>query len=357
MGTKSSTFEAITKYAGQYDKKLVTQALNGMDFVSQVRVMRKASAHGVLLPKMTISAGIRPLNIDVVDPKGTNRTHSGRKIYVYGGMKIIRMIPEEARGTYQDEMLDPKAKVIPFAEWVWTAEMAKISAEINDNIYLSVAQAGATAYNAGTAYAVGDYILFTDNSIYKCVTITTAGQSPVTNAAKWLEVDGVAISKGWGSIIADEITGGGIAGANLITTGAINNTNALTKLELMYNGMTATHQKLGGTVRVSSDVYRAYVEHERATYTAAATPELGDGKKYLYGTGKKWQLEDCSWMGSSGRVIMTQKDNLVFGTNMESDSNTIGKTIEELHGTKSVVKWLQGTEISDLETLYVNDQA
>lgn len=351
----ATDFAAITKYAGQYDKQLIAQALNGMDFISQVRTIRKASSHGVLLPKMTVNGGIRPLNLNVEAPKGANRNFSGRKLYVYGGMKIITINPEEARGSFMDEMLDPKAKEIPFAQWIWEQEMKKISSEINDNIYLSDYNADAAAWDAGDAYAVGDYVNF-EESIYKAVAITVAGESPTTAAAKWEEVDNVVISKGWGTIIADEIDGGNIAGANLIATGAISNANALDKFELMYKGMSQTHRKLGGTFKVASDVYRAYVEHERSEFGNVATPDFGDGTKFIYGSNKKWAIEECSWMGDSGRVIATQKNNLAFGTNLEGDANTIAKTIETLHGYKSVVKWLQGCEISDLETLYVNDQ-
>lgn len=49
------------------------------------------------------------------------------------------------------------------------------------------------AYSAGTAYAVGDQILFTETSgaknYYRCTTATTAGQSPETHAAKWSRRD------------------------------------------------------------------------------------------------------------------------------------------------------------------------
>jgi hypothetical protein len=356
--TPATDYAAITKYAGQYDKQLVSQMLNGLDFLSQVRTLRKASSHGVLLPKMTVNKGVRPLNLNVEVPKGTNRSFSGRKLFVYGGMKIITIIPEEARQTFMDEMLDPNAKEIPFAQWVWAREMEKISQEINDNIYLSKYKADAAAWLAGSTYTGGttDYVNF-EESIYRCVTTTTAGQSPTTHPAKWAEVDDTVISQGWGTILANEINAGTISGANLISTGAISNTNALTKLELMYKGMTVAHRNIGGTFRVSSDVMRAYLEHERTTYGNAASPDFGDGKKYIYGSGKKWEIQECTWMGASGRVIATQKDNLVFGTNMESDYNKIGKSVETLHGTKSIVKWLQGCEISDLETLYVNDQA
>jgi len=354
---KATTFDAITKYAGQYDKQLIAQVLNGLDFIPQVRVMRKVSSFGMLLPKMTAAKGIRPLNLNVETPKGTNRNFSGRKLLVHEGMKIITIIPEEARATFADEQLDQNAKDIPFAQWVWEQEMAKIASEINTNIYASDYHGDATAYNAATAYTAGQYMTYTDNIVYKCVTNTTAGQTPETNAAKWQDVDDLVISTGWGTIIANEITGGGISGANLITTGALSNSNALAKTELMFNSMTTAHRNLGGFVRMAPDVYRAYVENERSVYGNVATPDSGDGKKYIYGSGKKWEIQECTWLGDSGRVIMTQKDNLVFGTQMEGDFNKIGKIVDTLHGYKAIVKWRQGCEIADLETFYCNDQA
>lgn len=163
----------------------------------------------------------------------------------------------------------------------------------------------------------------------------------------------MVISKGWGTIIAEEITATNITP---ITTGALTNANALDKVELMYNGMTVAHRNLGGVFYMSHANYRNYLIHERTTYGNTATPALANGVKTVYGD-PKWIIQPCTWMGTSGRVIATQKDNLVFGCNMETDPGKVAKTIETLHGYKSVVKWFQGCEIADLETLYVNDQA
>lgn len=349
----ATDYAAIAQGAQNFDKMFLAQIINGLDFINDMKVHRKVSGNGLLLPKMTVSGGIRPQNFNVEDPKSTNRTWSGRKLYVKPAMKIISIVPEEARESFQDEGLDPNAKELPYGQWVWQREFEKIKQEINDNMYLGVDESGAAAFNSGSTYAVGDYVNF-NNTIYKCVTITTAGQSPTTHPAKWTDVDHLVISEGPGTIIANEITASNITP---ITTGAISNTNALTKFELMYNDMTAAHRNLGGYFLCSSDVFRAYIEHERTTYGNVATADMGDGKKYIYGSGKKWEIRECSWMGTSGRVIATQKDNLRFGTNLEANMSSIGKVVETLHGYKAVVKWLQGFEISDLETFYCNEQA
>ena len=352
-----SLFAGISLFIGQNDKKLINQTLNGLDFVNQVRVMRNASLNGTGLQKMTVAKGIRQLNLNVDGRADNQRTFGGRKLMVYPGMKIIDINPEEAYNTFMSDMMAPGVAKMPFAEWIWQQEFAKIGAEINDSIYLSERKEP-VAFDAGAVYTGGaawvTYCTYQD--VYKCITTTTAGQSPDTHPAKWSLVNEAVISTGWGTIIANEISGGGIAGSNLITTGAITSSNAMDKVEALVKGQTVAHRELGGVVRVSPVVYDNYITQEKATFTAALTQSMGEGKKTVYGY-PKWSIEKCTWMGSSSRIIATQKDNLIFGCNMESDMNKAGKTIETLHGTKTAVKWIQGTEIADLETLYVNDQA
>jgi hypothetical protein len=61
-------------------------------------------------------------------------------------------------------------------------------------------------------------------------------------------------------------------------------------------------------------------------------------------------------MGSSQRIIMTQFENMTVGTNLQANPG-ITKSVETLHGTDSVSKFLLGFEIADLENFYCNDQA
>lgn len=350
----STQFDAIAKFIGKYDKKLIGQTLNSLDFVPQVKVMRRASLNGTLLPKMTVASGIRPIDLSVETRSGSHRSFSGRKLLVYEGMKIIEIIPEEAYNTFMSDMVEPAAADIPFAQWVWEQEFKKIASEINNSIYLSTYKGDAAVWDSGTNYALGAYVKFGEElDIYVSIVDPAVGESPLTHPAKWSKVNESVISTGWGKIIADEITATNITP---IATGAITNANALTKFEQMYNAMTVAHRALGGTFKCSYATYRNYIEHERTVYGYVANPGMGVGVKSIYGD-PKWTIEPCTWMGTSGRVIATPKDNLVFGTNIESDMTKVGKVIETLHGYKSVVKWIQGCEISDLEVLYVNDQA
>lgn len=353
--TKTAVAE-IAKFIGQYDKKLIAQVLNGLDIVKDCRVIRNASLNGTLLPKMTVAAGARPLDLNVTTRSGNHRSFSGRKLNVYTGMKIISIVPEELERSFLSDMLEPGAKTIPFAEWVWMKEMEKLKSEINDNFYLSTYQGDAEEFDAAASggYTAGDYVKFGDDlDIYKCVTDATTGQSPTTHPAKWSKVNGLVISDGWGTIIADEITNSNLTP---ISTSALTSSNALDKIELMYNGMTEAHRKIGGVFYLSPAKYRNYVIHERTVFGTQATPDMGTGVKTVYGD-PKWTIKPATWLGTSGRVIATQPENLIFGTNLEADLGKISKSVETLHGSDHVIKWRQGAEIADLETFYVNDQA
>jgi hypothetical protein len=359
MGPGSTEVAAIAKWAGMYSKTFLSQMLNGLDLLKDLSVDRNVSRHGKLLPKFKAQGGLRPLDTSVSSRDGVEREWSGRKLFVYDAMKIFSIIPDDLIASFQSDMLAPGATQIPFAQWVWQKEMEKLASEINDNAYLAEYAGEAPLFNASIVYtfsaSVPVYVKFGPlRDIYKLVSTTTAGQSPETHAAKWTKINASAIATGIGTILAKEITASAVTP---IATGAITNANALTKVEQMYNAMTVPHKNKGGIVRVSSDVYRKYVEHERSVYgNTVASPEFGDGKKYIYGTGKKWEIRECTWMNASQRIIMTQFDNLAFGTNLVEIPG-VTNSVPTLHGMDFVSKFLIGFEISDLENLYVNDQA
>jgi len=348
--------EAIAKWAGKYDRKMIAQMLNGLDVFKDLVVDRNVSRHGKLLPKFTAEAGLRPLDVHVEENGRKERTIGGRKLYVYDMMKLFKIIPEELIESFMSDMIAPGAKDIPFAQWFWNAEMEKLASEINDNFYNSEYHADAPDFSAAATYNAGDYIKFTDDNFYKCVTNTVAGESPTTAAAKWQEVNGLVGFDGPGKIIADEITAANIVAS---TTGALTSANAMDKIEIMYKDMTEAHRNKGGIVRLSWDNYRNYVKHERDVFGNTATSATADGAKYIEGSGKKWIILPQSWMSGSNRVILdVEGRNLRAGTNLVGDRPpSIGKVVQTLHGYKAVAKMLLGFQICDLECLYVNDQA
>jgi hypothetical protein len=358
--TPTTEIAAIAKWAGMYSKQFLGQMLNGLDIYKDLAVDRMVSRQGKLLPKFIAQGGLRPLNTDIETNGGTERTWSGRKLFVYDAMKIFTIIPEDLIASFQSDMLAPGALEMPFAQYVWMKEMEKLAAEINDNFYFADYAGDAGAWDSATAYTysatVPTYKTFGAlQDVYKLLSTTTAAQSPLTHPAKWLKVNSLAVTTGIGTIIAKEIAATNLAVVSA-ASGAVTSSNYLDKEEAMFTAMTPAHRSKGGIVRLSPDLYRKRLINMKSAYPMELGKDSGDGKMYVWGTGKKWEVRECTWMGASQRIIMTQFDNLIVGTNIAGTPG-ITKTIETLHGYKSVAKFLIGSEIADLENLYVNDQA
>jgi hypothetical protein len=356
LSTPATNVAAIAKFGGQYAKKLITEVINSLDVVKDLKTDRVIDLNGKLLPSIQINPGAQPLNPYVEDNPGSGRTLSGRMLMVKDCMKIIHMIPDEFRSSFMSAMLEPGAKQVPMAEWIWKAEMEKLGQEINDNFYNQIYKADAPYFNPSSTYTANtSYVKFGAlERIYKCISNTSPGESPLTHPAKWEDVTHLSQYDGPAKIIADEITAGNISP---VLTGAITSANAYTKVHDVYNAMTTAHKNAGGVIRVSYDVFQKFLEHEKTLYPNALDQNMGDGKKYIYGSARKWEIKPATWMGNSQRIIVDMKgENLCVGTNLAGIPG-LSKTIETLHGFKSVAKWTFGFQIADLSVFYCNNQA
>lgn len=356
LSTPATNVLAIAKFGGQYAKKLITEVINNLDVVKDLKTDRVIDLNGKLLPKITITPGAQPLNPYVEDNPSAGRTLGGRMLYVRDCMKIIHMIPDEFRSSFMSAMLEPGAKQIPMAEWIWKAEMEKLGQEINDNFYNQIYKADAPDFNPASTYTANtSFVKFGAlQRIYKCISNTSAGESPLTHPAKWEDITHLAQYDGLGTIIAAEIAANNISP---VLTGAITSSNAYTKVHDVYNAMTTAHKNAGGKIRISYDVFQKFLEHEKTLYPNALDQNMGDGKKYIYASGRKWEIAPATWMGNSQRIIVDMKgENIQLGTNLAAIPG-LSKTVDMLHGFKSVAKWTFGCQIADLSVFYCNNQA
>lgn len=358
MMSAASDATAIANYAGKYSKQLIQQFLNGLDFAKDLYVRRDVRSP-LNLTKLSVNAGIRQLNTGINSRKGSNRSYSGRTLTPRGGMKIIEIIPEDLRGTFMSDMLAVNAKEIPFAAWVWQREFEKLASEVNDNFYNS-AYVAAASFDAAATYTAGDHVLF-EEVIYKCVSNTSAGESPTSAAAKWVDADAAVIFDGPGTIIASAITASDLTP---ISTGAITSSNAVAQLKAMWRSAPVAHRNRGMKMFVSYDVFENYITDHNTKFGTGNSVSGNDlnevnkhGGVFLKESNRKCLIKPATWMGSSGRVIMSLDNNLIVGTDALSDFNGIGKKVETLHGYNTIAKYMLGFQIQDLEALYVNDQA
>lgn len=357
MTTARENIVAIQTYAGQYEKAIIGEMLTGMDIAQDIDVIYNLTSPRIL-PRLKVNGGIRPNNTNITGPKNTQRTWTERTISPKRGMKIWSIVPDDLEKTWLSEMLMPNALDLPMAAWVWTKEAEKISSEINESVFDSKYRGDAIAYNAATAYAVDTYMLFTDNVIYSCVTLTTAGQTPLTHPAKWLDVDAKSICNGPGTVIKDAITASELT--NVVATGAITSANAWDKINTMFDALEPAHRNKGGVVHVSQDVFNKFIEAKAAEYPNTWTPDMADLPQYIYKSGKKWQFIARTWMNSSQRIIFETrvggKGTLTMGINKLDDTNNI-KTVPNLHGYDAIAKFILCFQFGDPDSLLVNDQA
>jgi hypothetical protein len=358
MPNPTNDVTAIANYAGTYSQALIGALLNGLDIAQDIYVMRNVKGP-INLTKLTVTKGIRPLDTSIDDIDATGRLWSGRQISVKPAMKLFKIIPEELRKTWMSEMLDPNATREPFAQWCWSQEFATVAEEINESVFYAEYHGDASAFNAGSVYTAGNVVVFTDKSFYKANATTTAGQSPSTTPGKWDQINASAICDGLGTIIKNEITGGGIKAGQVIATNTFDNTNTVAELRKLYLGAPVKFRSKKAIMYISPAVMELY----RADYDTryGKGNSINDNTEdspviYLKGTQQRVLLKECTWMGASQRVIYTFDKNLVMATDQLDAANSIGKLIETLHGYKAIMKYLIGFQIQDLEVLYVNDK-
>lgn len=355
----ATNVDAIAKWAGMYSKQMFAQVINGLDVFADLSVDRNVSRFGKLLPKFKAEKGLRPLDTSIDNNGQNQRSIGGRKLMVYDSMKIFNIVVDDLITSFLSDMMVPGAKEIPFAQWFWQKEFEKLGSEINDNFSSAEYAGNAAAFDSGAVYtfsaSVSTFVKFgTLNDIYKLVSTTTAGQSPTTHPAKWTKVNEKVTHTGHLTIIKNEITGG--AHTNVITTGTVTNANALEKVELIYNSMTVAHRNAGGKVWLSPTDYTAYMQNYRTVYPYSMNDMSGDGAKYIFASGKKWEVKQATWLGTSRRIIFDLQMNLRVGTNLVTNPG-ITNIVPTLHGYDAVSKFFLGAEICDLETLYTSEQA
>jgi hypothetical protein len=169
--------------------------------------------------------------------------------------------------------------------------------------------------------------------------------------------DAVDIATGWGSIIAAEILAANLT--NVVVTGAITTSNAVTKVEAVIAAAPSRMKKkrsktqIKAVVYVSYDVFDKYKAHYRTTNPFGFNRKDGDKDYFLDGY-PNIAIRPVSWMGVSQRIIFTWETNLVFGT----DGTNIGMHPTMKYNTIELrLTFPVGCEIQDLEALWVNDQA
>lgn len=204
------------------------------------------------------------------------------------------------------------------------------------NTYLARLEDDASFTEMANAQVAKEYLAYLQTSTLYFGVRNAAGTTPAD------------ICDGWGTILAREITAGNLAP---IVTGAITSANAVEQVELVAGQLPAWMRDYGFMIHCSYNVFDKYKARYRALNAYGFKPN--EAGQYQI-DGMNGILVPQAFMGNSQRLIATIDGNLVVGTDNESIEvfASLRRNIIEVRQMMPL-----GTEIQDLEALFVNDQA
>lgn len=304
---------ALVNYAGRYEKALFSTLRQKLSIFNDITVI-PGIKNRLKLTKLTVKDGVRGYREDF-DSSDDDLTYSGRDLDVELLKRDMKINPLKYRSTWMSEVMRPGVNPddIPFAQFVNNAIMEQIAQEVNKGSYMA---------------AKGD----------------------MSTLAKSFD--------GLGTLIANAITAEtATAGTGLVpvATGAITNTNAVGKFELMTRSMAPEFREAGFEHYVSLDVADKYNDDYRERYKKYVAMN-DDGTFFIDNTAKRIKIVPVTWMGNSQRIITTPKLNLLAGVDALGDMDKI-LTDVELEIIKYRILFAMGFQIRDLKAIKVNDQA
>lgn len=366
---------AITAFSATNQKALIASMINGLDITNDIMV-HPGVKNKIPMPKLKVGNGFRPYNA-AAQYKQNGLKYTDRYLEVKVGTRELLIDPEDYRGTYLIHATsagsDSSKKEIPFAQFMWEQVIKATQREINDETAYKGFDGSATAdFNAGTVYNPGDRVRFataTNNPLavkdwYECVTLTTAGQSPDTHAAKWLNVTARAVTIGIEKRILDGITASEIAP---VATGAITNVAgvALTAHKKLYRSWSPAYKNNGIIISCSYTDYELLLDDLGDKYKSYKDDASGKGYLVLPETEKKCIVKPATWLGTSRRLVSgpvffdgqnPKQMNLMMGTDLLNDLNQV-KTLEKEWTLWAGIKGLIGFNYQDSEAIKVGDQS
>lgn len=164
--------------------------------------------------------------------------------------------------------------------------------------------------------------------------------------------DPASVNDGFFKIIEDAITANELTP---ITIGAIDSTNAVAKLKLFYRSIPKAYRRKDVNMYMSYDKYDAYCDNYQAE-NGALPYNTRYEKLTLEGSGGRCTLVPLSAMGDSERIIISPRENMCIGVDLESDQEDV--QITKGINPKVVGFFLAlafGVQIASLRAVWVND--
>ncbi len=316
----------------------------------------------MLMPKLSVKKASRPYD-GVFAPDPNQFEFSDRKLRVDLAQRDLYLTTTEFRTTYLAKWAasygsnSDKEKQIPLPAFFWGEYMKNIASEVVGMVYNGLGVDKFATFASGTSYSVGALVKITTTNTgksrldyFKCITATTAGQSPITHPAKWENVNDLAITEGFEQKFLKAIADEGFD--SIVSTGDITVDDALDQFKAIFRGLSEVQRNKGAVIYTSLSDKDTLVDCIDNKYKGF---QRNDNVFLLPGTDGKCKVLAVDWLAGKKRKICSLPNNLTVGTNKLSDMNKLFSKVEH-YGIETSLTYLFGTEICDLESVVINDQ-
>ncbi|HWK58725.1 MAG TPA: hypothetical protein VNQ80_15385 [Parapedobacter sp.] len=354
----SPDISALAAYAGKYAKGLYRRFVTGIQVFNDITPMFNVK-NKVNLHKLTVSGGPMPYSgIEESNPNDIKL--SGQVLEVDDWQRDITIEPKKYRTIYLAEDRGPGEGAtntrIPYAQFTLeTVADENASAINNQTVWNGVGRAAFSAFNPASTYDVGDLVRFNTGKkdhYFRALDETTAGQSPATHPAKWLNVDVLAICEGLGTKIRTLRTADALG--KVVTTGSLA-TDAYSKFKAVYRGVPEV-------VRANR---KCFMYSSLSSFEALLDDFEGDISKYtdkdlklvtLPTSNGNCILKPVTWMSGSQQLVCTPKENLIAATDLLGDYEK-WRPIEKMYTIDFGLTGVLGFGVQDPEVISTNDMS
>ncbi len=365
---------AITAYADEHKRPLITSLINGLDIANDIMVIPNVK-NKVALSKLTVGSGFRPYSA-THEPKLGSLVFSDRYLETLVGKRDLLIDARDFKTKHLAWRTRPgngaskSFNDMEFAPFVWDQVIKGLQRDINDETaYFGFDKSTAAVYSEGATYANLLYITYPINGVTEYFqnisgSTTTAGQDPLDTPAKWQNVTARAVVPGLKSYIDTLIA----ASFAVSTTGAVTDgASARAAFKKMYRDFSAAYK---GQMVI---IHASYTDCEflldgMETITQYTTPDVANAVKQglipIFGTNNRAFAKPATWLGTSRRLIAEPMEmsngayglNLVMGTDLLSDANDI-MMVRDVYTVKAGITLDLGFQIQDPTALRLGNQA
>jgi hypothetical protein len=364
---------AITAYADEHKRDLISTLVNGLDIANDITVIPNVK-NRVALTKLRVGDGFRPYS-STHEPRAGSLVFSDRYLETLVGKRDLLIDYRDfktkhlAWRTRPGNAANKTIQDMDFAAYVWDQVIKGLQREINDETsYFGFDRTGVIAYNGPSTYVAGNRVTFVLNGVnewFEATASVLANESPLTTPAKWRNVTARAVVPGIRSYIDAAIA----ASFAVTATGAVTDAaTALSAFKTLFRSMPVPYKNWGVIIHASVTDCEFLLD-ALATRTQNVSADtammLRQGMIPIPETNGKGFAKPATWLGTSRRLIAEPMEmaggngygtNLVMGTDLLSDSNTI-ENIKQVYSIQSGIAFDLGFQIQDLDALRLGNQA